>query len=107
MITFITKRIEKGHAYDVGGTVYDDIATFPAYGRLSRNSPDKLLAGARGEVDPKKRHPGEFTLWKAAGEHRLQVWPSPWGPGFPGGVANSSRPVRTVGVGGSVASVSS
>ncbi|MDQ6719167.1 MAG: cysteine--tRNA ligase [Candidatus Dormibacteraeota bacterium] len=84
MVDLIEKLIDKGHAYEVGGTVYYDIASFTAYGRLSRNSPDKLLAGARGEVDPRKRHPGDFTLWKAAGEHRLQVWPSPWGPGFPG-----------------------
>ena len=84
MIELITRLIEKGHAYEVGGTVYYDIASFPAYGKLSRNTTDKLLAGARGEVDPRKRHPGDFTLWKAAGEHRLQVWPSPWGPGFPG-----------------------
>jgi cysteinyl-tRNA synthetase len=84
MIDLIAKLIEKGHAYEVGGNVYFDIASFPAYGRLSGNSTDKLLAGARGEVDPRKRHPGDFTLWKAAGEHRLQVWPSPWGPGFPG-----------------------
>jgi len=84
MIELITKLIEKGHAYVVGGTVYYDIASFPTYGRLSRNTTDKLLAGARGEVDPRKRHPGDFTLWKAAGEHRLQVWTSPWGPGFPG-----------------------
>jgi cysteinyl-tRNA synthetase len=84
MIELIEKLIARGHAYEVGGTVYFDIASFPSYGKLSRNSPDKLLAGARGEVDPRKRHPGDFTLWKAAGEHRLQVWPSPWGPGFPG-----------------------
>jgi cysteinyl-tRNA synthetase len=84
MIELITKLIEKGHAYEVDGTIYYDIASFPAYGKLSRNTTDKLLAGARGEVDPRKRHPGDFTLWKAAGEHRLQVWPSPWGPGFPG-----------------------
>ena len=84
MIDIISRLIEKGHAYEVGGTVYFDIASFPAYGRLSRNSLDKLLAGVRGEVDPRKRHPGDFTLWKAAGEHRLQVWPSPWGDGFPG-----------------------
>ncbi|HEX3508039.1 MAG TPA: cysteine--tRNA ligase [Candidatus Dormibacteraeota bacterium] len=84
MIELIVTLIEKGHAYEVGGTVYYDIASFPAYGRLSRNTTDKLLAGARGEVDPRKRNPGDFTLWKAAGEHRLQVWPSPWGPGFPG-----------------------
>jgi cysteinyl-tRNA synthetase len=84
MIELITKLIARGHAYEVGGTVYYDIASFPAYGKLSRNTTDKLLAGARGEVDPRKRHPGDFTLWKAAGEHRLQVWPSPWGVGFPG-----------------------
>ena len=84
MIGLIEKLIAKGHAYEVDGTVYYDIASFPAYGKLSRNSTDKLLAGSRGEVDPRKRHPGDFTLWKAAGEHRLQVWPSPWGPGFPG-----------------------
>jgi cysteinyl-tRNA synthetase len=84
MIDLIEKLIAGGHAYEVGGTVYYDIASFPAYGKLSRNTTDKLLAGARGEVDPRKRHPGDFTLWKAAGEHRLQVWPSPWGLGFPG-----------------------
>ncbi len=84
MLEIVAKLIEKKHAYEVGGTVYYDIASFPEYGKLSRNSTEKLLAGARGEVDPRKRHPGDFTLWKAAGEHRLQVWPSPWGDGFPG-----------------------
>jgi len=84
MIDLITKLIGLSHAYEVGGTVYYDIESFPAYGKLSRNTTDKLLAGSRGDVDPRKRHPGDFTLWKAAGEHRLQVWPSPWGPGFPG-----------------------
>ena len=84
MIELIEKLIAGGHAYEVGGTVYYDIGSFATYGRLSRNTTDKLLAGSRGEVDPRKRHPGDFTLWKAAGEHRVQVWPSPWGPGFPG-----------------------
>jgi cysteinyl-tRNA synthetase len=84
MIELIATLIEKGHAYEVGGTVYYDIASFPAYGKLSRNTTDKLMSGVRGEVDPRKHHPGDFTLWKAAGEHRLQVWESPWGPGFPG-----------------------
>jgi cysteinyl-tRNA synthetase len=84
MIALIQELIDGGHAYVVDGTVYYDIASFPAYGRLSRNTTDKLMAGARGEPDPRKRHPGDFTLWKAAGGHRLQVWDSPWGPGFPG-----------------------
>ena len=84
MIELIQTLLAKGHAYEVEGTVYYDIASFPAYGRLSRNTTEKLMAGTRGEPDPRKRHPGDFTLWKAAGENRLQVWPSPWGPGFPG-----------------------
>ena len=84
MLELIATLLEKRNAYEVGGTVYYDVASFPAYGRLSGNSTEKLLAGGRGEPDPRKRHPGDFTLWKAAGEHRLQVWPSPWGDGFPG-----------------------
>jgi len=84
MQELIAALIERGHAYEVEGTVYYDIASFPGYGRLSRNSIDQLMAGARGEPDPRKRSPGDFTLWKAAGEKRLQVWDSPWGPGFPG-----------------------
>jgi cysteinyl-tRNA synthetase len=84
MLDIIERLVEKGHAYEVGGTVYYDIASFPDYGKLSRNTTDQLLAGTRGEVDPRKRHPGDFTLWKSAGAHRLQVWPSPWGDGYPG-----------------------
>jgi cysteinyl-tRNA synthetase len=84
MIELTTTLLEKGHAYVAGGNVYYDISSFPAYGNLSRNSREKLLAGVRGEVDPRKRNPADFTLWKAAREHRLQVWPSPWGPGYPG-----------------------
>src|SRR6202171_3651936 len=66
MIDLIEKLIARGHAYEVAGTIYYDIASFHAYGKLSNNSTDKLLAGARGEVDPRKRNPGDFTLWKAA-----------------------------------------
>src|SRR5438552_783366 len=84
MLELVEKLIELGHAYEVEGTVYYDIASFPAYGRLSRNTTRQLLAGTRGDPDPRKRSPGDFTLWKAAREKRLQVWDSPWGPGFPG-----------------------
>jgi len=84
MQELIARLLERGHAYEVDGTVYYDIGSFPDYGKLSRNATDQLLAGARGEPDPRKRHPGDFTLWKAAGGKRLQVWDSPWGPGFPG-----------------------
>src|SRR3982074_57232 len=63
MIELVDKLIARGHAYEVGGTVYFDIASFPAYGKLSRNTTDKLLAGARGEGDPRKHHPGASRLW--------------------------------------------
>jgi len=84
MLELVDTLIESGHAYEIDGTVYYDIASFPTYGKLSRNSTAKLMAGHRGEPDPRKRHPGDFTLWKSAGEKRLQTWPSRWGQGFPG-----------------------
>jgi cysteinyl-tRNA synthetase len=83
MVELITKLVARGHAYESGGNVYYDIASFPAYGRLSGNTTAKLLAGTKGEPDPRKRSPLDFSLWKQ-GENRVQVWDSPWGPGFPG-----------------------
>jgi len=83
MVELIARLIGRGHAYESGGNVYYDIASFPGYGRLSGNTTEKLLAGTKGEPDPRKRSPLDFSLWKQ-GEHRVQVWDSPWGPGFPG-----------------------
>ena len=83
MVELVAKLIERGHAYEADGNVYYDISSFPAYGRLSGNTTQKLLAGTKGEPDPRKRSPLDFSLWKR-GENRLQVWDSPWGPGFPG-----------------------
>jgi cysteinyl-tRNA synthetase len=86
MISLIQTLIEKGHAYEVDGTVYYDVTTFPGYGKLSGNTLDQLRAGHRQEltVDPAKRHPEDFALWKKAGGNRALKWPSPWGDGFPG-----------------------
>src|SRR5262249_5400577 len=84
MQELIARLIERGHAYEIDGTVYYDIASFSGYGKLSGNSRGQLLAGVRGEPDPRKRSPGDFALWRAAADKRLQVWDSPWGPGFPG-----------------------
>ncbi len=86
MIAIIERLIESGHAYEVGGNVYYDVTTFADYGKLSGNTLDKLRAGHRQdlEVDPNKRHPADFALWKKAGPGRLLKWPSPWGDGFPG-----------------------
>jgi cysteinyl-tRNA synthetase len=86
MIAVIEALIAKGHAYEVGGTIYYDVTTFPGYGKLSGNTLDQLRAGHRQElaVDPDKRHPEDFALWKKAGPDRALKWPSPWGDGFPG-----------------------
>jgi cysteinyl-tRNA synthetase len=86
MIAIIEGLIEKGHAYEVDGTVYFDVTSFPEYGRLSGNTLDALRAGHRQdlELDHNKRHPADFALWKKAGPGRRMRWPSPWGEGFPG-----------------------
>ena len=86
MISMIETLIEKGHAYEVDGTVYYETTTFPGYGKLSGNTLDQLRAGHRTELatDPGKRHPEDFALWKKAGANRLLRWPSPWGDGYPG-----------------------
>jgi cysteinyl-tRNA synthetase len=86
MIQIIQTLIEKGNAYEVDGTVYYDVRSFPDYGRLSGNTLDKLQAGHRQdlEIDPNKRYPADFALWKKAGPARALKWHSPWGEGFPG-----------------------
>ncbi len=83
MIAMVERLVSKGNAYVVGGNVYFDVATFPEYGKLSGNTVASLKAGARLEVNPEKRHPADFALWKSDPQHIMQ-WDSPWGPGFPG-----------------------
>ncbi len=85
MIAIIENLIAKGYAYVVNRAVYFDIAKFPAYGRLSGNTPEQLQEGAGGRVgkNPDKRNPMDFALWKHDPRHIMQ-WDSPWGPGFPG-----------------------
>jgi cysteinyl-tRNA synthetase len=75
--------IKKGLAYQIDGDVYFQVEKYPAYGRLSKRKLEDLQAGARVDVDERKRHPMDFALWKSSkpGE---PSWPSPWGPGRPG-----------------------
>jgi cysteinyl-tRNA synthetase len=86
MIELTERLFERGHAYALDdGTVYYDVQSFPEYGKLSRNTLDKLQPGHRElEADPRKKHHADFSLWKAAGSGRLMKWDSPWGEGFPG-----------------------
>ena len=83
MIDMIARLVDAGHAYAAEGHVLFAVDTFPAYGRLSRRDPDDMLAGARVEVAPYKRSPGDFVLWKPSSDE-LPGWDSPWGRGRPG-----------------------
>ena len=75
--------MKKGLAYQVDGDVYFEVAKYSAYGRLSKRRLDDMQAGARVDVDERKRHPMDFALWKSSkpGE---PSWESPWGAGRPG-----------------------
>ena len=83
MITVIERLIESGHAYEAQGHVLFAVKTDPDYGSLSGRSPEELLAGARVDVAPYKRDPGDFVLWKPSTPD-LPGWNSPWGRGRPG-----------------------
>jgi cysteinyl-tRNA synthetase len=83
MIALISRLVAKRAAYQVGGDVYFSVESFPAYGKLSRRRLDELAAGARVEVDERKRSPLDFVLWKASKEGE-PFWESPWGRGRPG-----------------------
>ncbi len=83
MIALIERLVARGYAYVVEGDVYFEVRRFPAYGKLSGKNLDELQAGARVEIDERKRDPRDFALWKSAkpGE---PAWDSPWGSGRPG-----------------------
>lgn len=82
MIEMIGKLIEKGYAYVTETGVYFDVSKFKDYGKLSHYSIEQLQAGARVEVDPTKRNPLDFALWKFFESE--PKWDSPWGAGRPG-----------------------
>ena len=83
IIQLIVRILEQGHAYAIDGDVYFDIQSFEPYGVLSRRTVEELQAGARVEVDSRKKNPADFALWKSVkpGE---PSWDSPWGHGRPG-----------------------
>jgi cysteinyl-tRNA synthetase len=83
IITMIEALIDRGHAYVAEGHVLFDVGSYAAYGELSGRDTDELIAGARVEVAPYKRSPGDFVLWKPS-TPELPGWDSPWGVGRPG-----------------------
>ena len=84
MISIIERLIARGLAYEVEGAVYFAVKRFAGYGRLSGNVGEALRQGVRAEIDPNKRDPVDFALWKKAEAGRALTWESPWGRGFPG-----------------------
>ncbi len=83
IIEIVKGLIDKGYAYVVGGDVYFEVEKFKDYGKLSKRSLKDMMAGARVDVDERKKNPLDFALWKASKEGE-PAWPSPWGPGRPG-----------------------
>jgi cysteinyl-tRNA synthetase len=86
MKTLIEKLISSGHAYVAEEHVLFSVPSMPDYGKLSKRPLDEMIAGARVDVAPYKKHDQDFVLWKPskAGE---PAWPSPAGiatPGRPG-----------------------
>ncbi len=83
IIESIEQIIANGHGYEVEGDVYFSVESCPSYGALSGRKLEDMEAGARVEVNERKRNPMDFALWKGAkpGEPH---WPSPWGQGRPG-----------------------
>jgi cysteinyl-tRNA synthetase len=83
IVAFIERLVDGGHAYSAEGHVLFSVASFAEYGRLSGRDREEMLAGARVDVAPYKRDPGDFVLWKPSDDATVG-WPSPWGRGRPG-----------------------
>lgn len=77
---------EKGFTYTTTDGVYFNTSKFESYGQLSGYTTENVLEGARVEINPEKKNPTDFALWKFSPivAKRSQEWPSPWGTGFPG-----------------------
>lgn len=84
MIKLINLLLAKQLAYQSGNNIYFDVDKFKGYGKLSKNSSAGLIDGTRAEIDPLKKNPRDFALWKSSELGRTMSWDSPWGSGFPG-----------------------
>ena len=84
---FIGMVLDRGFAYQAGGSVYFDVSKFPSFGSVSHYTRDQMIAFARergGDVDnPAKRDPLDFVLWHPSAADEPS-WEAMWGPGRPG-----------------------
>lgn len=87
ILGFIGMVLDRGHAYEAGGSVYFSVASFPGFGEVSGYDRTQMLAFAAergGNVsDPHKRDPLDFVLWQPSAADEPS-WQSLWGPGRPG-----------------------
>ena len=94
MKTMINALLDKGHAYATDDGIYFDTSskTLTPYGTLSGNTLDKVVGGARVDVNEGKRHHADFALWKfcvGQNEHHALRWPSPGGTYFTSATPNN------------------
>ena len=84
---FIGMVLDRGFAYESGGSVYFDVSKFPSFGSISHYTEAEMVEFARqrgGKIDdPNKRHPLDFVLWHPSADDEPS-WDTMWGPGRPG-----------------------
>ncbi|MDP2703899.1 MAG: cysteine--tRNA ligase [bacterium] len=85
-IALVRRLEERGYTYRTSDGIYFDTSKFPAYGKMARIKQDGMKPGARVALNPEKRNPTDFALWKfsPSGAKRQMEWDNPWGVGFPG-----------------------
>jgi len=101
IINLVETLVEKKYAYESAGSVYFDVTSFEAYGKLSNQDVAELESQGEPDERSEKRNPSDFALWKADGvsetaarEHAKhdhgestpsgETWESPWSEGRPG-----------------------
>jgi L-cysteine:1D-myo-inositol 2-amino-2-deoxy-alpha-D-glucopyranoside ligase len=84
---FIGMVLDRGFAYQAGGSVYFDVSKVSTFGSISHYSHEQMIEFARergGDVDnPNKRNPLDFVLWHPSASDE-PAWETMWGPGRPG-----------------------
>lgn len=93
IIGMIEELLQKGFAYEEGGTVFFNTTTMVEYGALSKKNIEELSAGIRVQIDEQKKNPADFVLWKPAKPDEPS-WSSPWGDGRPGWHIECSAMIR-------------
>ena len=95
IVALIKDLISKDFAYFANGHVLFEVSKYASYGALSKRNQEEMLAGARVEVAPYKRHPSDFVLWKPSADG-VPGWDSEWGFGRPGWHIECSAMVRSI-----------